>query len=285
MSGVLSEVDGRLDDAGFSALSRLVRAQLGIELPPQKRPLAAERLRKLAAARGIPSVKALLEDHLTGAPDKAFLSDLANALSTNHTHFWREHEHLVLYRDRALPERMATRRQDRDLRVWCAASATGEEPWTLTILLDQVLGGQRTNWQAGVLATDVSARALEIAQAGEYRTDNVERLPADLRRHGFDRQDTDTWRVKAGLRPLLLYRRFNLMREPYPFRVPFDVIFCRNVMIYFDDRTRFGVLQRLLSVLQPGGWLFVGHAETVPSRELGLQGVQPGVFRKPGGAP
>lgn len=276
------EVDALLDEESFAALSQLVRRHLGIELPPQKRPLAAERLRKLAAARGVRSVGALLQSKLHGEPDAAFLSDLADALSTNHTHFWREPKHLEILRDDALPERLTAHRHDHDLRVWCAASATGEEPWTIAMLIDKVLGADKHNWQAGLLATDVSARALSLARAGVYREENVRALPAELREKYLKRRSAEELEVAPSIRRDVLFRRFNLIRPAYPFKGTFDIVFIRNVLIYFDEPTRLAVMERIVSLLNPGGWLFIGHAETVPGRGLGLRMITAGAFRKPG---
>ncbi len=273
----LATVDMRIDDRQFAHLASLIQHHFGILLPPQKRPLLAQRMRRVVVDAGYSDFDAFFEAHFTRTPSIEILGRLIDRVSTNHTFFWREAEHLIHLRDVVLPE--IVRGGKRDLRLWCAAAATGEEPWTLAML---VAGAVPTGWEAGILATDISARALATAQKGVYKTENVSRLPAALRDRWMVPGPDDTVRIADALRREVTWRRLNLIGASFPYKYPMDVVFCRNVMIYFDEPTRRDVVRRIAEVTRPGGWLFIGHSETLGRTDAVWRFERPGTYRRVG---
>lgn len=271
----LATVDMRIDDRQFAHLASLIQHHFGIQLPPNKRPLLAQRMRRVVVEAGYSDFDAFFEAHFTRTPSVEILGRLIDHVSTNHTHFWREAAHLTHLRDLVLPEIVRSGRQD--LRLWCAAAATGEEPWTLAMLVANTIP---TGWEAGILATDISARALATAQKGIYKSENVFRLPAALREKWMAPGPDDTLHVVDSLRREVTWRRLNLVGASFPYKRPMDVVFCRNVMIYFDEPTRRDVVRRIAEVTRPGGWLFIGHAETLGRSDAAWRFERPGVYRR-----
>lgn len=267
--------------AQFAQLRDLIRHHFGIRLDDREK-LVRGRLRGLAREGGFDDVGAYLRDRLQ-APDRESLSELADRLTTNHTHFDREREHYDFLDEVVLPERVAARSRAavRDLRVWCAACSTGQEAYSLGIVLMEHLGLEYGRWHAGVLATDISSRALGVAEAGIYQDREISALRARWRADWFTEAPDGRWSVVEKLRREVLFRRFNLMGARYPFKRPFDVVFCRNVMIYFDSETRLRVASSIGAVAAPGAWLFIGLSETLPrSSGLPWRFVRPGVYRR-----
>lgn len=266
-----------LSDTQFRRVAALLQEQFGIELPEHKRLSISIRLQTVYQATGGLSFDAFFAERLGQRPDMAVLSELIDKASTNHTYFWREPEHFKLFATVVLPELERRFRLERDLRIWCAAAATGEEPVTLSLLTMeyfQCKGG----WRTGVLATDISASALAHARAGVWESQNVLRLPVELRRH-FEPSGPSQMKLRAKAAAELTWRRLNLVARAYPFRQKMHVVFCRNVLIYFDKDTTEAVLQRIHDVLVPGGWLFISHSETI-GRDSVFEYVQPGVYRR-----
>ncbi|MEZ4239836.1 MAG: protein-glutamate O-methyltransferase CheR [Myxococcota bacterium] len=269
----------KVDDRAFRRLASVVEQHLGIRLPDEKRPLVVRRMRSLVLSSGARDLGEWVDRHLQRAPTPALLSELADALTTNHTFFWREPDHFEHLRDHALRDRLAAKAQQRDLRVWCAAAATGEEPYQLAMILRD---GVPAGWQAGLLATDVSAKALQAARAGRYPADRLEGLPKPWHRWVALDADGGHGTIRDELRRDVTFRRLNLVRDRWPFRAPFDIVFCRNVLIYFDPPVRDKVVGGIVSQLAVGGYLYVGHSESVPAGKWPLAGVASGVWRKVG---
>lgn len=273
-----------LGDDEYSRLSLMVERRFGIMLGPQKKLLVENRLQQLLKENGYPSFAAYWQAELAD-PSGAALGELADRITTNFTYFYREPDHFELLARRVLPEltsRIAAGRpggSGRDLRVWCAAASTGEEPYTLAILLREWFGAEYASWQAGLLATDLSDRALAKARAGVYPIESLEKLPERWRRW-FRPAGNGTCRVDPVLAGDVTFRRFNLMNERFPFRRPFHVIFCRNALIYFGDEERRALAGRFHDALEPGGYLFIGHSETF-GRDGALEYVHPAVYRRP----
>ena len=268
-----------ITDVQFNHISALIQHHFGIHLTEQKRSLVAGRLQKLVRRGGYSSFDAFYRARLV-QPSREILNELINALSTNHTYFYRESSHFTFLSEVVLPELIATQRQRRqlDLRVWCAASATGEEPYTLAMLLREALGDEVMHWHAGLLASDISEHALQHAVRGVYTRDNTAALPEPLRQRYLVPHDSTHLSVTPDLKRDVMYRRFNLMNPTYPFKAPFHVIFCRNVMIYFNAETRRAVVERLYQHTAVGGYLFIGHAEAIRSSRYTL--VAPSVYKR-----
>lgn len=270
-------------DSEYEFIRSLVYERSRISLGPDKRQLVSARLGKRLRATNLPS----LTDYcrlLQGPDCEQELGHLIDAISTNHTFFFREMAHFDFLRDRAIPELTERLRADRGakFRVWSAACSSGEEPYSVAITLAGAL--PVLPWQ--VDATDISRRILEKAERAIYSHEPISRLPADVVRtyfqRGFGPQD-GYYRVKPTLRDRVRFHHLNLLSGQAPFTEPFQVIFCRNVMIYFDRPTQEELIQRLVQRLVPGGYLFVGHAESLTAMRHSLQAIRPAVYRKPPG--
>ena len=271
-----------LSTAEFSKFKRFIYEAFGINLPEAKKDMLANRLRQMIVEQGFASFDDFYQAKLE-RPSKETLEQLINRVSTNHTYFYRESVHFEHLRNKALPEVVpkAERRSKGtpELRVWCAAASTGQEPYGLAIQLREYLGKDVGRWSSGLLATDISERALTAARAGAYSEEDVEPVPAALRTKYF-RKAGERFEVLPVLKGDVTYRRFNLMNTKFPFKKPFDIIFCRNVMIYFDMDTRKALVQRMYEALYPGAYFYVGLAESLGKLAGRFRPVSPGVYRK-----
>ncbi len=269
-----------LTDEDLRHLSALVYKHAGIVLDDQKRSLIVNRLQKDVVAHGFSSFHEYYEKILE---DKSghMLSHLIDRISTNFTYFWRESDHFVYLKKVVLPEitKKLERKGSHDLRIWCAAASTGEEPYTIVMMLKEFLGFRAHEWKHDILATDISSTALEKARKGVYHKDSIEKLPRELRKY-FRQVSDDYVEVREEIRRQVLYRRFNLMNKVYPFKGRFQVIFCRNVLIYFDPQTRAQLADRFYQVMEPGGYLFLGHTETMGRNNPHFRYVQPAVYQR-----
>lgn len=265
----------------FQALRDLIYERFGINLTEQKRTLLQTRLNKSMKEWGLRNFQELHElivkDH-TGS----MLGQLANLISTNHTFFFRESEHFIFLKQEALPAWVKKQRAKRelDLRIWCAAASSGEEPYSILITLMEYLGPEYSQWSAGLLATDISTKALQTAQMGIYPNERVDKIPQDLRHRYFTKISNTEWQVKPELQKEVIYRRFNLMNKQFPFKKPFHIIFCRNVMIYFDQSTIQELINKMYSWTAPGGYLLVGHSESLNRIKNPYRYLRPAVYIK-----
>jgi len=276
-------IEGMMEitDGEFTLFRDLIYHNFGINLTEAKRMLLVRRLQNLLRSSGFASFSEYY-DYLVSHPSDTGFSELVNRITTNYTFFNREPDHFTLFRQTTLPwiEQRHTALGSHDLRVWCAAASTGEEPYMLAMLMLDYFGLRYSSWDAGILATDISQKALAIAATGRYPADEFDRLPATLRDKYFRSSEGGTYTAVPRLVSEITYRRFNLVNRHYPFKKPFDAIFCRNVMIYFDNPTKQHVIDRLHQSLVPGGYLFIGHSESIINRGGYWQYVQPAVYRK-----
>ena len=268
-------------DKEFSLFSKMIYSNFGIDLNESKRSLLVRRLQFIVRKQGFPTFQAYY-DYLMSNPTDGNFTELVNRITTNYTFFNREPDHFDYFSKVVLPwvhqSHIAT--NNRDLRVWCAAASTGEEPYMLAMLMMEFLGAHYTNWNAGILGTDISERALTTATKGRYPVDEFDKLPVHLRNRWFKKAGTGELEANAQLKKEVTYRRFNLINKVYPFKKPFDVIFCRNVMIYFDNPTKEHVVSRLYDCLVPGGYLFLGHSESITRGNNRFNYILPAVYRK-----
>jgi chemotaxis protein methyltransferase CheR len=256
----------------FEEIRRLAYRTFGLDLKPGKEQLVEARLGRIMRNGGFRSYhefcRRIAEDR-TGES----LAAMIDALATNHTAFYREAEHFHFLRDRLLPA-LGGRAQ---LDVWCAACSTGEEVWTLACAIDEALPAARLH----IAATDISRKALASAERAAYSAERCASLPAAwLARHFTpEAPPAAGYRVKPALRARAAFSRLNLT-ESFAWPHPFQIVFCRNVMIYFDAETQARAVEKLASCLEPGGYLFIGHAESLPRNSASLEYVQPAVYRK-----
>ena len=205
---------------------------------------------------------------------------LVNLLTTNHTFFMREAEHFTYFKQVVLPWLKKKEKNTKDLRIWCGAASTGEEPYTLAMVIKDFFGLEHPSWDTKILATDVSTEVLQQAIDGIYTREQIEALPGAWRRRFFrEMPDGNCCKATIELKNEVIFRKFNLM-ESFPFRRKLHVVFLRNVMIYFDDETKNELVQKIYDILEPGGYLFVGQTETIDRNKVPFEMVQPSIFRK-----
>ncbi len=267
-----------MTDEEFIRIKTYLKMKYGIDMKGKKA-IVEGRLDNYLRINGWTSYSQFMNDvesDKTGKLEK----QLVNSLSTNHTYFMREAEHFEFLRREILPYLRRKESRIKDLRVWCAASSSGEEAYTLAMIMLDFFGLEHNNWNTQILATDVSTDALRIAVNGVYTSEQIEPIPDNWKRRFFRRVDeTDDYIVSDELKNEVLFRKFNLM-EDFPFRRKMHVIFLRNVMIYFDEPTKNKLLHKIYDCLEPGGYLFLGRTETLNRQDIPFNLVMPSVFRK-----
>jgi len=266
--------------AHFERLREMVYKHCGINLHEGKQELVRARIAKNLRRGGYGSAAEYLDFVLANADGEDF-HDLIDSLSTNLTSFFRESSHFDYLREHFLPKLVERRRKEgaARIRAWSAGCSTGEEPYSLAITLLEATNGHGS-WDVRLLATDISRRVLRHAMEGEYDPERVAAVPPALRAKYFtaDRKTGET-AVAQSLRALVRFNYLNLM-GPWPFRGPFDFIFCRNVMIYFDKPTQEKLVNRYWECLDPGGLLFTGHSESLTGVNHRFRYVQPTIYQK-----
>lgn len=265
----------KMTDDEFRFLTGFLKQKFGINLE-NKRVLLEGRLNSYFLQNGYNSYAEYISILKTESTGKE-LTNLLNRVTTNHTYFMREIEHFEFLSRKVLPE-LEARVRNREIRVWCAASSTGEEPYTLAMVLHDHFGRKTPGWDKSMLATDISQRVLEHAKQGIYTEESIEKIPESWRRRYFTPEGPGMVRVVPEIRSQVIYRTFNLM-EPIKFKGKFHVIFCRNVMIYFDAPTKAALAERMHDALYPGGYLFVGQTESV-AKSARFEYVMPSVYVK-----
>jgi chemotaxis protein methyltransferase CheR len=257
----------------FEQIRKLAHKTFGLDLKPGKEELVSARLRRLVRECGLQSFQAYYR-HIIADDTGVALATMIDALTTNHTAFLREAEHFEFLRAEILPRLSG----HNPLELWCAACSTGEEVWTLACLLNDALPSRRIQ----ITGTDISNRALRFAERAVYPVDRCQNVPRAWLERYFEAVDSPAtaYRVAAAVRAQAAFRRINLV-EPLAWPRRFPVVFCRNVMIYFDAATQEKVVRQLSASLEPGGYLFVGHAESLTRIPHSLEYVRPAVYRKP----
>ncbi|NLI32977.1 MAG: protein-glutamate O-methyltransferase [Deltaproteobacteria bacterium] len=275
-------MDRVLAERLFQQFSQLVYQQCGIRLHEGKKALLQARLNKRLRATGIPSYEDYYH-HITSGENPPEMVHFLDSISTNLTYFFRESQHFEFLENVALPQLIEIKVKSgvHRLRVWSAGCSTGEEAYGLAMCVLSRLDDPH-KWDFRILATDISTRVLEIAAKGIYAAEKIKKVPPQLRQIHFIRRRNGNgegeYEVSGNLRKLISFRRLNL-NDRYPFKGPFDCIFCRNVMIYFDKKTQEELVNRLATYLSPGGYLFVGHSESLTGLSHPLVYVKPAVYR------
>jgi chemotaxis protein methyltransferase CheR len=256
-----AEYEFELTDSEFKRLRELVHARTGIALSEAKRELLygrlARRLRKL-------KLNSFAEYcRLVESDESAELQELTNAITTNLTSFFREDYHFKQLSLEALPQIESKRSSTRRIRLWSAGCSTGEEPYSLAIVMRESLA-RLAGWDIKLLATDIDSKVVATATEGVYASDRFKGVAPERVRSWF-REGAGRpgfLAASAELKSLITFKQLNLL-DPWPVKGPFDVIFCRNVVIYFDKATQRGLFDRMADLQEPGGWLFIGHSENL----------------------
>lgn len=277
------EAAARLTDRHFRSIAELIEGQVGIRLPPGKRLMLEGRLQKRVRALNYVSVNEYAESLFEGGRIDTELIHLIDCVTTNKTDFFREPSHFSFIREFAVPEILDRRGNGmHGLKLWSSASSTGMEAYTAAIVLDDMIrAGLRFKFR--ILGTDISTSVLRLAKAGIYTREMIAPVPLEMAKRYFlssrDKSRREV-RVVPELRRSVNFMRMNLMDQVYPVDRDVDIIFCRNVLIYFEKATQRKVVDRLCSHLRPGGYLMVGHSESmIYQGATGLKQVQPTIFK------
>lgn len=265
----------KLTDDDFNRLVTYMKKNYGINLE-KKRILIEGRLANTVAQRGFKTFKEFI-DFAFNDRSGAETMQLVNKLTTNHTFFLREPEHFEYMKTVLLPYFEKTN-ATHELRVWCAASSTGQEPYTLAMTIDEYFGAKTAQWRIKILATDLDTDVLKKAKDGVYTADMVKDVPPNWLSKYFTKIDSDNYKVIDKMRNMIEFKQFNLM-DKIPSTQPYDLISCRNVMIYFETDTKNALIERFFDVTKEGGYLYVGHAESV-GKATRFSYVKPAVYRK-----
>ena len=265
----------KLTDSDFLRLVEFIKTNYGINLE-KKRVLIEGRLANVAASYGFDNFTDYINFALNDSTGKETIR-LVNKLTTNHTFFMREPEHFKFLETDVLPY-IEKSVYDKDARIWCAASSTGQEPYTIAMTIDEYFGSRKDSWDTTILATDLDTDVLRTAKAGIYSEEMLDGVPDRWIDRYFTKIDNDRYQVIERIRREIVFKKFNLM-DPIVIKKPFDLISCRNVMIYFDAKTKNDLIERFYDVTKKGGYLFIGHAENV-SRDTRYTYIKPAIYRR-----
>ena len=268
-------------ESDYRFVANLLYDKFGIQFGDRKKILVAGRLAKRLRELGLSSFADYVKLLQTDASGKELI-ELVNRLTTNHSFFFREREHFDFLSKEVIPRFLATARSGaiKPLRIWSAGCAAGEEAHTIAITIREALGDDFHLLDSAILATDISVDALKEGRLARYPGARFRELPRSYLDRYFRRCDADTWEALPSIHDMILFKRLNLMNMPYPFKGSFQVVFCRNVMIYFDAAARKKLVNALFSIINPGGYLFIGHSETLQRGDSPFTYVKPAIYRK-----
>lgn len=265
-----------IKDDEFDVITSYIKTNYGINLT-RKRPLIEGRLSNYIAGLGFDNYMDYFEYAKNNkASDE--MTVLINKLTTNHTYFFRENEHFEFYREQVLPwiDKVV---KTKDLRIWSAGCSSGQEPYTLAMITLEYLGYDAESWDHTILASDISDKVLTIAKNGVYTRDELSEVPKSWIQKYFRAQGDQKFVVSETLRKSVAYRNFNLL-SPFNFKKPFHCIFCRNVMIYFEMPTKHEIISKFYDALMPGGYLMIGHSESLSSFDHKFKYIKPSIYQK-----
>lgn len=268
-----------LTDSDFQRLYTYIRKNYGIDLSKKKQ-LIVSRLTNTLTARGYTGFSQYVDEILSGR-DKEMVTSMLNRLTTNYTYFLREEAHFKFLWDMVLPALAKRHERDRVLSIWSAGCSSGEEPYTISMYLKEYFGAQANSWDTRILATDISQQILNTARNPSYQEESLERIPPSWKKKYFVKEQDGSYSVAQPIKQNVIFKTFNLM-DPIRFRRPFDLIFCRNVMIYFNQPTKDALVRRFYDATVPGGYLFVGHSEGLNKADCPYQYIMPAIYQRSG---
>lgn len=270
----------KMSRSTFSKFSLFIQEELGIKMPGMKLVMLQSRLSKRLKKTNCSSFDKYYEYVFSPEGRKNELFNMIDVVTTNKTDFFREANHFNYLTTKALPELTALKKK---VGLWSAGCSTGEEPYTLAMVLKDYSDSKTPKLNFSILATDISCRVLDKAMLGEYTTDQIEPVPLALRKKYMLRGQKNKEgyvKIKSFLKSYIKFKRLNLLDANYGFKTCMDIIFCRNVIIYFDKSTQKQVITQFCRSLNHEGYLFLGHSETLNDHELPLHQVAPTVYKK-----
>jgi len=265
----------KISDAEFKSVADFVYGRYGIDLS-KKRQLVEGRLSQTIRERGLGSFDEymqLLRNDREGDEITHFL----NRITTNHSYFARELKHFEFLMDHALP--FLEKNRSRELRIWSAGCSAGQEAYNIAMVMDQYFGSRKSQWDTRILATDISINVLDKARQAVYAEDNIKDLPPAWKSKYLNKLPDGTVQVNETIRKEVIFKIFNLM-DPFVYKKPFDIIFCRNVMIYFDQETRDALVDKFFKATANDGFFMIGHSEVLDRERSGYKFLRPSIFQK-----
>jgi len=272
----------QLSDSDFNILSKFIYEKYGIKMPQVKKVMLQSRLQKRLRALDITTYKEYINYVFSKDGEQGELIHMIDVVTTNKTDFFREPAHFDILNELVLPEFIKTNRANAPLHFWSAGCSSGEEPYTLAIIFEE-FKLNNPNFSYQIFASDLSTRILEKAMGGIYAEDRIEGIPMVLKKRYFLRSKDKTKKLVRIVQPLrnqITYKRINFMDSAYDAPKNFDIIFCRNVLIYFDRQTQENVINGLCRHLKTDGYFFLGHSESTLNLKVPLKQIKPTVYRK-----
>ncbi len=275
------EQSAKLKELDFKFLCQFVYESTGIVLNDSKREMVYRRLTRIVRERNLSSFTEYCQ-MLKDNPEKES-NYFINAITTNLTSFFREQHHFTYLLSQEIPNLLVSNKADKRIRIWSSASSTGEEPYSIAITIHEAMKSLVKQWDVKVLATAIDSNVLETGKEGVYDIKRIEELPIAIKNKYFIKGKGGNERkikVTGQVKELITFKQLNLLHD-WPMSGPFDVIFCRNVIIYFDRETQQGLFDRYYDLLKPGGLLILGHSENLGAYQSYFNNVGRTIFRKP----
>jgi len=262
----------------FNDIRKYIKDNYGINLNDEKKSLVYSRLKPILNENGFKNFKQYYDYLVSDKTGHAAITFI-DKITTNHTFFMREVDHFYYLRDKVLPY-FENNIKDYDLRVWCAGCSSGEESYTIEMILNDYFKTKNNNWNIDLLATDISTQVLNKAFRGIYTNEQISSLPDKWRLKYFKKYDENNCCITDEIKEKVIYRKFNLMESKFCFKKKFHIIFCRNVMIYFDAETREKLVKKFYDISAEGAYLFIGHSESLSNTDVKYKYIMPAIYRK-----
>ena len=266
-----------LSEADFHRMYVYIQKHYGIDLSKKKQ-LIVSRLSNTLAKMGYTDFTRYVDD-LVSSRRPEMVTDMLNKLTTNYTYFMREEEHFNYLYQTVLPDLAKKHAHDKVLSIWSAGCSSGEEPYTISMYLKDFFGCQASAWDTRILATDIAQSLRDTAQHPSYHEESLARVPSSWKHKYFVKNGSGSYTIAPVIRENVIFRPFNLM-DSIQFKRPFDIIFCRNVMIYFDMPTKDALVRRFFQATVPGGYLFIGHSESLSKENCPYNYIVPAIYRR-----
>jgi len=268
----------KIDKQEFRQFADYIKANYGIRFKDEKKTLIEGRMGQVLSSLHFDSLAEYMQ-YVKSDPTGQAAAVMLDRITTNHTFFMREPAHFYYFKEQVLPYLVKTVK-NKDLRIWSAACSSGEEPYTLAMIIDEFFGRRKAGWDTKILATDIAPGVLDAAKAGIYTEDRMKDLPEAWRNRYFKEYDAGHYILSEKIKSEVIFGRINLMDTVFPFQKKMHAIFCRNVMIYFDNDTKDKLAERIYEITEPGGFLFLGHSESLNRKKTKYRYVMPAVYRK-----
>jgi len=275
-----------LKERDFFKLQNLIEKNYGIKMPISKKDMLESRLRKRLKALSITSFSDYCNYLFSSEGQKNELVNMLDTVTTNKTDFFRESEHFDFLVKSILPEMIINRGIgiNNKLMIWSAGCSTGEEPYTLAMVLNEFKENiPGLSFQYLILGTDLSSKVLSEAKRGVYQENKILPIPDNIKRKYLMKSKDPSKRIVRivpELRALIKFRRLNFLESNYGMREPIDIVFFRNVQIYFDKKTQYSIISKIYNIMKPGGYLFIGHSETLNSFDIPFEPIIPTIYKK-----